>query len=272
MTYIHYDLLSTWTIAMGFEPKILKSLVGLEKIKLDPKAWHLKVVCVCVLPKLFQDFKILYFADISWTEHSTLTTSRLRHSSAVVQDTIYLLGHDHSPAFKTTESLNIGTGGQAWTKSFDLQSAMDDGCIVKISIDKIMTIAGAGELSRNMFKYNVRTGDAVQYNNTPPTQVWKLQRSNSDFFNSHQPISAHCPVTLLLCAWRLERTKKGLPWANRSLQHLKFKVGHAWQPLNPAACHVPAMCPQMPNNFLKALVSGVETTESCQSKYKSARL
>ena len=87
----------------------------------------------------------------------------------MLQDTLYLLGDWTSPAHKTTEALNIGTG--AWAESFDLQSAMEDGCTVKISQLELLTIAGDDESSRRMFKYNVKTGEAVQYNNTPPTQV-----------------------------------------------------------------------------------------------------
>ena len=115
-------------------------------------------------------------ADIVWTEHSTLTTSRADHSSAVLQDTLYLLGHYDSPAHKTTEELNIRTE-QGWAKSFDLQSAMHGACTVKLSNEELLTIAGLGEPGRKMFKYNVRTGDAVEYNNAPPTQVKELWTS-----------------------------------------------------------------------------------------------
>ena len=77
---------------------------------------------------------------------------------------------------KTTEELHIGTGQERWTKSFDLQTAVSIACTVKTSNEEIITIAGFGESSRKMFKYNVRTGDAVQYNDLPPTQVSSLQK------------------------------------------------------------------------------------------------
>ena len=100
-----------------------------------------------------------------------MTTSRDDHSSIVALGTLYLLGHDGSPTEKTTEKLNIVTRQVLWTKSFDLQATMNDGCTIKTSHKEIFTIAGDGESSRKMFKYNVRTGDAVQYYNLPPTKV-----------------------------------------------------------------------------------------------------
>ena len=82
---------------------------------------------------------------------------------------LYLVGDNVSPDWKTTEELNI-TGQQAWNKSFDLQSAVSLSCTVATSKEDIVTIAGYGENNKWMYKYNVRTGDAVQYN-TAPTPV-----------------------------------------------------------------------------------------------------
>ena len=91
-----------------------------------------------------------------------------------MQDTLYLLGSAprYSPARNTTEK-HTGTGQEAWTGSFDLQTVVGYGCAVKVNEEEIMTIAGDGERSRKMFKYNVRTGDAVEYNDLPPTPVTK---------------------------------------------------------------------------------------------------
>ena len=73
---------------------------------------------------------------------------------------------------------------------------MDWGCAVKISNEEILTIAGNLEPSRKMLKYNVGTGDAVEYNNAPPTQVEReeLQRNNCHFFSHTNPsvFSDHC--------------------------------------------------------------------------------
>ena len=100
-----------------------------------------------------------------------MTTPRLGHSSVVVQDTLYLLGHDDSPGIKTAEELNIGMGQKVWTKSFDLQSEMLEGCALKTAPEEIITIAGDGESTRKMFTYNIKTGDAIRYHNLPPTPV-----------------------------------------------------------------------------------------------------
>ena len=64
-------------------------------------------------------------------------------------------------------------GQQAWHKSFDLQSAVDLGCAVGTSggEEEIVTVAGFQEVSRRMFKYNVRTGEAVEYSNPFPGEV-----------------------------------------------------------------------------------------------------
>ena len=115
--------------------------------------------------------KISTFADITWNEHSKLTTPRFEHSSVILQDALYLLGDSLSSDSNTTEKLNIAMGQQKWTKSFDLQSAVARACTVKTFNEEILTIAGVYESSRKMFRYNVKTGDAVQYNNLPPTQV-----------------------------------------------------------------------------------------------------
>ena len=95
----------------------------------------------------------------------------------MLEDTLYLLGHYLSPDFNTTEELNIRTE-QAWTKSFELQTFISEGCAVVISNEEIVTIAGVHETSRKMLKYNVKTGDAVQYNNPAPTQANLLLRNN----------------------------------------------------------------------------------------------
>ena len=41
--------------------------------------------------------------------------------------------------------------------------------------------AGGGESSTKMFKYNILTGEAVQYHHLPPIRVKELWRNNCDF-------------------------------------------------------------------------------------------
>ena len=130
---------------------------------------------VCELQKINSNST---FIDITWTEHSVLTTPRYRHSSAFLQDALYLLGDSLSSDSKTTEKLNIGAGQKVWTKSFDLQSDASKACTVQTSNEEILLIAGAKKKSDiKIFKYNVKTGDALQYNNLPPSQVWSVLKN-----------------------------------------------------------------------------------------------